>query len=69
MTSLMLCAVVALAPPSAQRGARAPATRPTRDTIYVAVQPPPPTINVETPSQAPAVVLGILGLILVGLQV
>jgi len=39
------------------------------DTSYVAVQSPPPTINVAAPSQAPAVVLGILGLVLVGFQV
>ena len=59
--------VLGQAPP--QGGARAPAPRVKHDTSYVAVQSPPPTINVAAPSQAPAVVLGILGLVLVGFQV
>ena len=66
---LLWVALLSAAQTPAQRGARAPAAAARRDTIYVAVQSPSPTINVEAPSQAPAVVLGILGLVLVGFQV
>jgi hypothetical protein len=66
---LLWVALLSAAQTPAQRGARAPAAAARRDTIYVAVQSPSPTINVEAPSQAPAVILGILGLVLVGFQV
>lgn len=77
MTLLLLCATLALAQAPAQRGARAPAARATRETIYVAVQSPPPTVTVQVPpatvtveaqSQVPTIVLGVIGLILVGFQ-
>jgi hypothetical protein len=65
--ALLVCAaLLSAAQGLAQQ--RAPASG-KRDTIYVAVQSPPPTINIAAPSQAPTVVLGMLGLILVGLQV
>ena len=67
--TLLLCAVLALGQAPAQREARAPATPARHDTIYVAAQSPPRAIIVEAPNQVPAVVLGILGLVLVGLQV
>jgi len=61
---MLACAAllgVALVQSSAQRGARAPAARPTLDTIYVAV---PPTVNVQAPSDTPTIVLGIAGALL-----
>jgi len=39
-----------------------------RDTIYVAVQSPPPTINVEAPSDTPTIVLGIIAALLLAAQ-
>lgn len=69
--ALLVCAVLFGATPaqsSGQRAAQAPAPV-KHDTIYVAVQSPPPTINVEAPGQGPAIALGILGLVLVGFQV
>jgi hypothetical protein len=70
VSALFLCAaLLAIVQTPAQRGARAPAAQATRDTIFVAVQSPPPAIIVEAPSQWPAAVLGILGLLLVGFQV
>jgi len=70
VSALLLCAVLfATAQTPAQRRTQAPAARSTRDTIYVAIQAPPPTIVVEAPSQVPAVILGVLGLVLVFLQV
>src|SRR2546425_113620 len=36
---------------------------PVRDTVRFIVQPPP-TVNVEAPSQVPAIVLGVAGLVL-----
>src|SRR5436309_10083977 len=65
---MLACAAllgVALVQSSAQREARAPAARTTRDTIYVAV---PPTVNVQAPSDTPTIVLGILGALLLAAQ-
>ena len=71
--ALVLCAALLGAAfaqaPTQKRGARAPVPRVKHDTIYVAVQAPPPTIIVEAPSQVPAVVLGVLGLGLVAFQI
>ncbi len=64
MNALLLCVALFTAQTPAQRTAQPPAARATRDTIYVAVQPPPPTIVVDWPT----VVLGIVGLVLVFLQ-
>lgn len=80
MTPLLLCVAIALAlaqtpPPAAPRAAAPP---PKPETIYVAVQTPPPTVTVqavpptvtvEAPSEWPTIVLGILGLALVAFQV
>ena len=69
MSALFLCAaLLAASQAPAQHRARAPAPPATRDTIYVAVQTPPPTVVVEAPSQWPAVVLGVFGLVLLGVQ-
>jgi hypothetical protein len=67
VTSLLLCAVLALAQaPAAPRPTATSGVK--RETIYVAIQSPPPSVTVEAPSQAPAIALGIAGLILLGLQ-
>src|SRR5436309_2245195 len=61
---MLACAAllgVALVQSSAQREARAPAARTTRDTIDVAV---PPSVNVQAPSDTPTIVLGIAGALL-----
>ncbi len=60
----LLCAVQT----PAQRGARAPAPPAKHDTIYVAVQAPPPTISVEAPSQWPVVAIGVATLLLLAVQ-
>lgn len=76
VTCLLLRAAVLLAQAPAQRGTRAPATAP-RDTIYVAIPGPPPEITVQTPpprvtvessSNLPTIILGILGAVLLGVQ-
>lgn len=63
--TLLLAAAQASASSSAAAQAKLDSAR--RDTAAVAVQPPP-TIIVEEPSQWPAVVLGVAGLILLGFQ-
>ena len=76
MTTAILCAAIALVQTPTQRPSRTPAPV-VRETIYVAVQTPPPTVNVQTPPAAvtvqvpsdwPTWVVGALGLLLVGLQ-
>jgi hypothetical protein len=49
-----------------KQGAAPPQVK--HDAIYVSVQGPPPTVNVEAQSQWPAVALGIAGVLLLGLQ-
>lgn len=69
MSALLLCAALLISVQTpTQRGARAPAAVAKRDTIYIAVQPPPPTVTVEAQSQLPAIFLGVAGLVLVWLQ-
>jgi len=67
--AVVVCAALigaAIGQTPAQRAAPAPRVK--HDTIYVAVQSPPPVVNVEAPSQWPAVVLGVAGLFLLWLQ-
>lgn len=64
--ALLVCAALLGAAPAqapGQRGARAPAPV-KHDTIYVAVQSPPPSVTVEAPSDTPTIVLGFAGALL-----
>jgi hypothetical protein len=73
----LLFAAIILAQSPAQRpvGPQAPTAQPKRDTIYVASQSPPPAVTVappnvtiESPSDLPTMVLGIVGAILLAFQ-
>lgn len=77
MNTLLLCAALAFAQEPAQRpaGPRAPAAR---ETVYVAVQGPPPVVTVQTPppnvtvdapSEWPTIVLGVIGAVLLWSQI
>lgn len=59
----LLLAIAAQQAPAA----RAKPARVVQDTVRLVVQPPP-AVNVEAPSQIPAFVLGVAGLILLGFQ-
>jgi hypothetical protein len=66
IVSALLVAMLTQAP--AQPTARVPVQRRQKpDTVYVAM--PPAVVMVEAQSQLPAIILGVLGLILVGFQV
>ncbi len=72
MSLLMLYVVAAFAQAPTQHAA--PAAQPRCDTIYVAVpssvtvQAPPAAVTVEAQSQWPAIFLGLVGLLLLALQ-
>jgi hypothetical protein len=68
VTTLLLCAALFVAAQTPAQQSRAPATPAKRDTIYVAVQAPPPSVTVEAPSDTPTIVLGILGALLLAAQ-